>query len=232
MIFESTQEAASLYVLGLLDPDEAVRFEAEVRANEELARLVSELEASAAALAHATPMLTPPAALKARILSQVGEKKIVPFVSRAAWLPWAIAACLAIIAGVLALHSSRLQTELVYLRNQDALSRMKIATLGSMLDIAPHGLAVIVWDKEKQRGFLKVENMPVPRADQDYQLWVIDPAYKQPVNAGVFHFQPDGIAKVSFKPDQLIASADKFAISLERKGGAPQHEGPIVMISK
>lgn len=232
MISESTEETASLYVLGLLDADEAARFAAEIRQDEELARLVFELEASAATLAHAAPMLTPPSALKVRIIEQIGQGKIISFARPSAWLPWAVAACLAIAAGMLAWHNSQLQTQLVFLRSQDSLSRLKIATLGSMLDIAPRGLAVVVWDREKQRGYLKVENMPVPRADQDYQLWVIDPGHKLPVNAGVFRFEPNGIAAVSFQPDQLIASADKFAISLERKGGAPQHEGPIVMISK
>lgn len=233
MIDERTEELASLHVLGLLEADEARSFETALRADAELAKLVAELESSTASLAHALPPQPPPAHLKNRILSELrGDKKIVALPKSGNWLPWAIAACLALFAGTVTIDRARLQRENTDLRQRDALSQIQIATLNSMIENAPKGVAVVVWDAEKQRGILRVENMPAPRADQDYQLWVFDPKYKLPVNGGVFHFEENGVAKVSFQPDQQVDTANKFAISLERKGGAPQHEGPIVMISK
>lgn len=233
MIDEHTEELASLYVLGLLEPEELRSFEAALCSDAELSTVVSELEASAAALAHALPPQTPSAHLKNRILNEIrGGKEVVTFSKGLNWLSWAIAACLALFAGAVTFDRARLQRENADLSQRDALSTIQIATLNSMIENAPKGVAVVIWDVERQRGILRVENMPAPRVDQDYQLWVIDPRYKLPVNGGVFHFEDNVVAKVSFQPDQPVETANKFAISLERKGGAPQHEGPIIMISK
>jgi anti-sigma-K factor RskA len=37
---------------------------------------------------------------------------------------------------------------------------------------------------------------------------------------------------VPFKPDQPVAHAAAFAVSLEKKGGVPKAEGTIVMLGK
>jgi len=230
MIDERSEETASLYVFGLLDDEDARRFEEALRSDAELARLVSELEAAAASLAHTAAPKIPAPDLKNRILDQIRAGKVAVMPRRVNWLPWALAACLAVIAGGLAVDRSRLQRELSAARDQDELSQIKIATLASLVQDAPKGVAVVAWDSARQEGIIKVQNMPMPKADHDYQLWVIDPQYPLPVNAGVFHLREDGITKASFKPDQPISSVDKFAVSLERKGGVPQHKGPIVML--
>jgi len=233
MIDERTEESASLYVFGLLDEAEAAQFERQVAADPELARLVSALEEAAASLAHTAVPMAPPPELKGRILSQIRAEKVVnlPRAGSPNWLPWALAACLAVIAGFLATDRSHLQRELAAARDRDELSQVKIATLASLLHDAPTGVAAVAWDGKRQEGVIKIQNMPAPRPDQDYQLWVIDPSYKLPVNAGVIPFE-GGLMKVAFKPDQPIHSADTFALSLERKGGVPQHQGPIVMLGK
>lgn len=232
MIDEPLAELASLYVLDLLEPEEAARFAAELPDHLELAQLVADLQASVSALAYLAPPQAPPRELKSRLLAQIHSEKIVALPRRSTWLPWTLAAGFAVLAGWLAYDRSHLTTEMASLRDQGNLAQMQIATMNSMVDSSPKGLAVVVWDEEKQQGLLKVENMPKTRADQDYQLWVVDPKYKLPVDAGVFNLDSQGPNRVPFKPAQPITSADKFAVSLERKGGAPQHEGPIVMISK
>ena len=232
MIDELQQDAASLYVLGLLEYEEARHFETELHKNAELKRLVAELEEGVAALAHNAPARALPPALKARILDEISTKKKVVHPSAfATWPPWAIAACLAIACVFLFQERTHLQKEITDLRGQDTLSQMKIETMTALIDSYSKGVAVVVWNEQKQTGILKIQNMPLPKPDQDYQLWVVDPNYKQPVNAGVFGVDASGLTKATFKPTQPITSADKFAISLERKGGAPQHEGPIVMIT-
>jgi anti-sigma-K factor RskA len=53
------------------------------------------------------------------------------------------------------------------------------------------------------------------------------------VNSGVFAVDPvTGEAHVVFRADKPIKSAAKFAVSLERKGGVPSPEGPIVLLSR
>lgn len=111
------------------------------------------------------------------------------------------------------------------------LANMQIATLQATLAEYKEGVAVVVWNAEKKEGLLKLEKMPPIPANKDFQLWVVDPAYKNPVDGGVIQVDDKGFAKVEFKPQLDVTKVDKFAISVEKKGGVPVAEGPIVLLS-
>ena len=115
------------------------------------------------------------------------------------------------------------------------LDKMQIATLKSTIADYKQGVAVVVWDSAKQEGLLKLEKMPPVDSNKDYQLWVVDPSKKAPVNAGVVRVDPKGFAKVQFKPNLEIQQADKFALSVEKKvddpAGVSVGAGPIVLLS-
>jgi hypothetical protein len=152
-------------------------------------------------------------------------------------LPWALAAGFAITTGALWMERGSLQQDrdaLLHERQelvaQDVLSKVKIATLAAQVDVYAKATAVVVWDAEKQQGVIKLVNLPQPASGKDYQLWVIDPKHPKPVNGGVLSVQPEGATRVSFKPDQPVTKADKFAISVEPLGGVPEATGPIVFI--
>jgi anti-sigma-K factor RskA len=118
------------------------------------------------------------------------------------------------------------------LKDESDLSRYKIATLASMLGNTPSAVAVAVWDPSRERGVLSVSKLPAAATEKDYQLWVIDKQYPAPVSAGTFVVDPvTGEAHIVFKADKPVDSIAKFAVSLERKGGSPSPEGPIVLIS-
>lgn len=114
----------------------------------------------------------------------------------------------------------------------DAISKLQITTLTSKVSGAPNALAVAVWDSEKQTGVLRTINVPATEVDRDYQLWIVDPEYKQPVSAGVFAVDQSGTTKILFHPESKVSAATAFAVSLERKGGVPKAEGPMVLVSK
>ena len=117
------------------------------------------------------------------------------------------------------------------LRSEGDIAQFKIATLASMAGNSPQALAVAVWNPKTQQGVLRVDKLPALASDKDYQLWLIDPAYPSPVDGGVFTVDPaTGHAQVNFKPNQQVNNAAKFAISLERKGGVPKAEGPILLL--
>jgi len=117
------------------------------------------------------------------------------------------------------------------MRAEGDLAQFKIATLASLAGNSPQALAVAVWNPATQRGVLRVEKLPALASDKDYQLWLIDPAYPAPTDAGVFTVDPaTGHAQVTFKPNQRVNNAAKFAVSLERKGGVPKPEGPILLL--
>jgi anti-sigma-K factor RskA len=118
------------------------------------------------------------------------------------------------------------------LKDEGDLAHFKIATLASMLGNSPAALAVAVWDPAREQGVLEVSKLPALASEKDYQLWVIDAKYPSPVSAGVFAVDPaTGEAHIVFRADRPVRAISKFAVSLERKGGAPKPEGPIVLIS-
>lgn len=123
-----------------------------------------------------------------------------------------------------------LNAEIAALQKRDALAQMRIATLQSSVDAYKRGVAVVVWDSEKHQGVLKLEKMPPVEAGKDYQLWVVDPQQAVPVDAGIVRVDGDGFANVEFKPVTDVTDASKFALSVEKEGGVPKGEGPIVLI--
>ncbi len=125
---------------------------------------------------------------------------------------------------------ARLTSEL---KAQGDLADFKITALASLLKNSPQALAVAVWDPGKQEGVLKVEKLPALLANQDYQLWIVDPQYPNPVDGGVFTVDPTtGERRMKFKAKQPVGAVNAFAVTLERKGGVPKAEGPFVLLGK
>lgn len=113
-----------------------------------------------------------------------------------------------------------LMAELTLLRKDSELDKTHIAVLGSLLKNSPQAVAVSLWRQERQEGLLVVENMPALPPGRDYQLWVIDPNQKIPVSAGVFKVDAEGKVRLEFKPAHNVQSAYKFAVTVEKEGGA------------
>jgi anti-sigma-K factor RskA len=108
MIDELQDELAALAALDLLEGADAAEFAAACAVNPELRRRVDELRTAAAELAHAAAPAEPPGELKERILASAAVHRpartserqparvlLFPFV------PWAVAACFALIAGLM-----------------------------------------------------------------------------------------------------------------------------------
>jgi hypothetical protein len=119
------------------------------------------------------------------------------------------------------------------LSEQGGLDRLKIVPLVSARGLAAPALAIVLWNPVRQEGELVVANLPPPAPDKDYQLWIMDPQYPDPIGAGVLSVETTaGDVRLPFKPDRPVAAAARFAVSLERKGGVPRAEGPIVLSSQ
>lgn len=253
MIDERHEETACLYVAGALPSPESRAFKDELRANLELQKLVKQLRNSASALAIAEPPIAPPAHLKKKILAKIGREpeaeKIIslPVAAKSfppVWLPWTMAAGFAFLAVVQFMQAQSLRqqtrslnsavaglsTQVADLKKKDTLSQMRITLLNSLLDNSPKAVAVSVWDNEKQSGVLLVQNLAPAPTDKDYQLWVINDKYPAPISAGIFSLDDKGNVRFTFKPDMPMTSVDKFAVTMERKGGVPKPEGKMVLL--
>lgn len=232
MIPETQQDQAALYVLGSLEAEEARAFEKALQSNEELRRFVREIREAWADVGQATPQHRPPADLKQRVLREIALEKQSPSGSeraptaRVPWLPWSIAALFMALCGMLAVDRARLQRE-----GADVLSQVTFITLGAPSPDQPTNANVTVaWRAEQQSGVITINHLPPPGPGRDYQLWAVDASHTDPVNAGLLHVNADGTSTIRFKPDQRVTQIKAFAISLERQGGVPKREGPIVMI--
>jgi len=115
---------------------------------------------------------------------------------------------------------------------QQDLTHLKITALTALAGNTPEAHAIAVWDPGLATGLLTVEKLPVIADNQDYQIWVVDPAYPNPVDGGVFKPGADGKAVLTFKGKQPVSAVAAFAVSLEKKGGVPKAEGPIVLLGK
>ena len=276
MIDETMQERAAAYALGALDDNEAREFEGALRVDAELRALVRELRSVAEALAGTAPALEPPAAVKARVLLEIDERRPAgakrapdaPIATRTAasisapgrtpaappdaqarpWIPWAVAAAMALVSLAFYWQSAGLRSQLAAqaghinelmasaelarsesvdlrqtvarLRESNRLASFRIALLDSLLAAAPKTIAVSVWDNERQDGVFIVRNLKPLPGDKDYQLWIIDPKYPSPVDAGVFQVDAKGNVREDFRAKLPIQTANQFAVTIERKGGA------------
>jgi anti-sigma-K factor RskA len=229
---ERLEEQASLYALGLLERDEVAAFQGRLQSDAELRALVDQLDRATASLAHVAPPRPLPPGLRERVLRQVRHRKTTASPRQMNWIPWAAAACFALTCAYLIAERGRLRKRISRLEQRDVLSEIQIASLSSKLLSAPNASAVVVWDEKKQRGILKATQLPRNSKERDYQLWLIDARYKNPVNGGVFHMANDGPLSVLFQPAEPVRQAKGFAISIERKGGVPKAEGPIVLLGK
>ena len=107
------------------------------------------------------------------------------------------------------------------LQQSNRLASMRIAVLSAQLKADPKAVAVSVWDNKGQSGVVVVHHLKPPPADKDYQLWIIDPTYPAPVDAGVLKVDAAGDGRVDFTARQPIKNANQFAVTEEVKGGAP-----------
>ena len=239
MISEEQQDQAALYALDLLDAGEISAFEAAMNLSAELRDLVRELREAASSLAFAFPApMLPPASLKEQVMSRIAKDQ-PPLAAMQGqttrptsfeWIPWAIAALLLVFCGALAFDRLRLQHQLAEMRASDPLMQTTFFSLAPTGPVSAEAKATVAWQPGRQSGVLKISNLPAPKPGQDYQLWVIDANHKDPVSAGVVRVDKNGVAQVRFRPVDTARQVKAFAISLEREGGVPKKEGPILLV--
>jgi len=144
MIDERTEAQASLYVLGALPLEEAREFEAAMRGDPKLRLLVKELRGTAGAMVAAFPQVAPPPALKQRVLTAIDNRPAAPSnvialddargASWAGWMPWALAACFAILCVALISIGRSLREQAVALTQQLEEKSIQTAELQQQLD--------------------------------------------------------------------------------------------------
>jgi anti-sigma-K factor RskA len=225
MIAEEKQQQAIDYLLGELSTTDTASFEQELSRDFELRIFTREMVETLGLIGGGVASLPPPPSIPQKILRKEGRKVVAfPF------LPWALAACLAIGCMILAMMWTRSRSEIAALERRDLLSRIQIAALQSQVDAYAKTSAIVVWNPDGQSGVLQFERLPALPASQDYEMWVLDPKQPQPVAAGLVPKTIDQERRVTIQPTKPIGATPKFAVSIEPAGGSTVPRGQIVLV--
>lgn len=211
------EQAAAAPMLALTDLDERLPAA-------ELQALVDRLQ-SAAALHFAAERAAPAAsdAFPASIATRSSTRSSL---ARRA-LPW----CLAAACAALALRPWR--AEPAPERERDELLRSGQATLCAWQP-GPSPMrgdvqGDVVWDADRQQGYLRLAGLPPLDPDHRYQLWIVDKRRDgPPVDGGVLApFARDGEVVIPVTPRLPVREAAAFVLTVEDKAGvvvsAQQH---------
>jgi anti-sigma-K factor RskA len=173
---------------------------------------------------------------------QMPRTKTMP---AAAWIPWAAAAVLALLAvglgARLYLANTQLQQQSALIAAQSAESRrahevMELLTAPRAQHVEltaaqaqPQPTARAVYLASRGTLILEASNLKPVDADKTYELWLIPADGKAPIPAGVF--RPDATGTASVVLPQLPAGvqAKAFGVTVEKAGGSATPTLPILL---
>jgi anti-sigma-K factor RskA len=90
----------------------------------------------------------------------------------------------------------------------------------------------VIWNDEKQEGYMSLKNLAVNDPTQNqYQLWIVDPERDElPVDGGVFNItEKDGKQIIPIRNALAINKPVAFVITLEQPGGVVKSKQEIVV---
>jgi len=163
-----------------------------------------------------------------------------------AWSGWAVAACLAVAAGLVYGDRSALRDAL---NSQDAqLQRLTVTAASShqLLDALTDPRAVrvtlttkplpktgpvggVTYNPEKGALIFLASDLDPLQALKTYELWVIPADGSAPIPAGTFHPDDQGNASVIMPDLPKGIAAKAFGVTIEVEGGAQTPTLPIIM---
>lgn len=242
------------YALGTASPEERSAVEAYVAAHPEAQARLDAMLRSAAVLPYAASPVTPPPALKQRILDraraeaassraarQVGERSgprgwLMPAFSLASLF----IAVAAILWGIslrnqvleLQLKTAALEQELNAQRNVLAQisspTARTFAVAGTPLQPNAHGQFIA--DASSGSAVLIVSGLKPLTPDSTYEFWLI--GAKNAAPAGIFRVDAAGRAILQVPSGVVLASYNAVGVSIEPAGGSQQPSKDIVMLGK
>lgn len=243
-------ERAEIYATGALDREELIHFEAHLAPGCRPCEIrLRETREALTLLPRSLDQLTPPPAVKARLLEQITSEAATPALKRPriGWLWWGVGASTLAAASLLIALSwnlSATRKELQGLQGQVAELRAELArreeTLRLLADPqallihlaglppSPGATGRLLWNPVTRSGLLLTNDLPQAPPGRAYELWAI--AGTEPVPAGVFTVDQAGRALLRLPPLPEAKTFDKFAVTIEPAGGVPKPTGPVHLL--
>jgi anti-sigma-K factor RskA len=237
------------YVLGLASDEERREFEDMCAKHPEVleARVAFEKSLEKQAFDNA---VAPAPALKAKFFAAIAEETTAAPatpapVRKMAWLRYAAAACVILLAGSVYLNITLSNKNKALQNNYDnsvtALNELKedlrvfqengnvkMAKLDGTTT-SPQSFTTVYWDTTSHDVYLLINNLPKPASDKQYQLWAFLDG--KPVDMGLIEMTDKPLQLYKCKKAQ---AAQGFAITLENKGrnDISKPGGDIYVMSK
>jgi len=242
MTHDELKDALSALALGALDSAERIEVEAHVRGCAECqAELQALLKVVDGIGLEASPV-TPPEALKSKVLARVTAQPqlravppadvrpiAVPPKPAGSWvMPVALAASLVLAAAAL-FYAFRLQTEVqelkktTFLLQSADLVRANMKGQGS----ASNATGLALWSKTNGMLFSATQLPKLP-AGRVYQLWTITGTTA--TSAGLLTPDANGAVRLELPVSANAAKPDAFGLTIEPAGGSPAPTLPIVLL--
>lgn len=237
---EHWQAQGEIYALGALEGDELKNFEAHLASGCQICQAYLRETCEALLLLHRviTPM-TPAAAVKTRVMEQIGGGKVValPLKPRSAGRRWqiftgTIAAGIigAVIAGVYytKLYEPRhtVYTAVVNLLRDPTTRDYPLYGTGP----TPVARGRFLWN-ESGEGHIFVSNLPPAPEGKMYAVWTIAQA-SAPRYAGTITTDSSGQGGLHINFSKSDKAVETFAVTLEPVGTTTAPTGPMVLVSK
>lgn len=245
------QEDLALYAMQSLGRGESATIRTHVEKCAQCRAALAEVAGDLSLVAMSVEMHPVPEGARQRFLERIGgasgAKALAMPLSktRAAWIPWAAAAVLALVAvglgARLYLANTELEQQSALIAAETAESRrahevMELLTApraqhveltAAQARLAPTARAVYL----ASRGTLILEasNLKPLDAEKTYELWLIPANGKAPIPAGLF--RPDAAGSASVVLPQIPAgiAAKAFGVTVEKAGGSATPTLPIVL---
>lgn len=249
------QEDLALYAMQSLEPAESAAIREHVEECALCRTSLAEISGDLSLVAMSVDLKPVPEGARQRFLKRIGAaetvaEKVVQMPQRktqraAAWIPWAAAAVLALVAvglgAKLYLANTELAQQSALIAAQTAESRrahevMELLTAPRAQHVEltaaqaqPQPTARAVYLASRGTLILEASNLKPVDADKTYELWLIPADGKAPIPAGVFRPDAAGTASVVLPPLPAGVQAKAFGVTLEKAGGSATPTLPILL---
>lgn len=240
---DDLENLSGAFALDAVDAEERAAVERALAGSESLRAEAGELADTAAALADAVQPVQPSAGLKDAIFAQLDatpqlprEAEVAPTGpaeerARARWFRrpavviTGVAAAAALIVGGFTVPALLTGTT----QQQDEFAAIAAASDAQSATMPMDGgTATVVWSGELGRAAIDLDEVPVPDAQSDYELWFI--GADGPRSAGVVTVDESGNARQEL--DGQMAAGDSIGLTVEPAGGSEQPTtDPILVVT-
>ncbi len=234
---EHLEELMTGYVLGDLNPEEALEFQRLLAENPQLATEVSSLQEALEVLPYALPEVTPPLHLRTAILEAANSSLTPTSTPKRFSLPWSkiAAGAAALLALALGLDNYNLRQQLKTVQAQNEVievlqqrnTRLFTLTGTENANTASGSIAI---NTNEQKAVIVFQNLPASPVGQIYRLWAIVDDKK--IACANFDASQQGTVLAEFTIPAAACSSTKstLAVTLEPSTLPPQPVGPAVMV--